>query len=120
MGSGGLGENQAEAGARQIAQVQCTDRMVLLIDDQQRDNFEIVHDIQRFRRQHIRGNGFAICGHHAADQCGVNIDAGVDFAAQIAVGKNAEQDIVAIDDGCHRQAFRAHFQQCATERRIRH
>ena len=51
--------------------------------------------------------------HDIADQSAVNIDAGVDAAAQIAVGENAEQDIVAIDNGRHRQTFRAHFQQRA-------
>ena len=58
-------------------------------------------------------------GHDAGDRRGPDIEIGIEHAAQIAVGEDAERPIIGIDHRRHAEALAGHFQQGGGQRGVR-
>ena len=70
-----------------------------------------LHQVQRVHRQHARANADPARGHDFGDAGVAHIDTGIEDAAQIAIGEDADNVHLVIADGRHAQIFTRDFQQ---------
>src|SRR3546814_9588076 len=88
--------------AQEVMHVQRTNRQLLVIDDYQRTDLVVFHDLQSLSGEHLGMGGLAVHGHDLVDARLANVDSLVQRTAQVAVGEDAGESSVRFDDDGHR------------------
>ena len=88
---------------------------IVIVHHQHAVDAQSFHLLDGLRCQAVCVNGAWVALHQVGDFCAAQVDIGSKNAAQVAVGEDAQDVLLVVNDGRHAVTFGAHFKQCVSK-----
>ena len=98
-GAVAMGAGSPHACAQQGVNVEGADRASPVIHHHEATDLVGLHQLRGLGRKGVGADGAGVARHHVGDRGRAHVDAGVEAAAQVAVGVQTEQAVVVGDLG---------------------